>query len=307
LNVPSIGIADLPGSQTVVRTVTSVASEPGGRKYRASIDAPDGYTVTVSPSSFTLLPGESATFEVTLTNVSAPAGEWRFGSLTWKGGPYKVFSPIAVKGALFSTPSEISGSGTDGSASFNVNFGYTGNYTAAAHGLEAATITSDNVVQDPDQTFDPNDGFSNQHDFNLSGAAFFRIALPPDSVNDPNIDLDVFVYNPSGALVATSTAGGTDELIDIMLPADGTWSVFVHGWATVGPSSDYDMSTWIISATPGGSLSLDSAPASAISGTTGTIDVSWTGLDPATQYLGAVSHTGDAGLLGLTLVDVNTP
>ena len=81
--------------------------------------------------------------------------------------------------ALFSAPAEVTGSGESGSASFDVAFGYTGSYTAAPHGLEAATVTSDNVVQDPDQNFDPEDGYSNLHKFTLSGAAQFRIAMPP--------------------------------------------------------------------------------------------------------------------------------
>jgi hypothetical protein len=307
LNVPSIGIANVPGSQTVVRTVTSVAQENGWRDYRVSVDAPPGYSVTVSPSSFSLKKGMSATYEVTVTNVSAPANVWRFGSLTWrdKTGQYEVYSPIAVKGALFNAPASVTGSGESGSASFDVNFGYTGSYAAAAHGLEAAVVTSDNVVQDPDQTFDPSDGFSNLHQFNLSGAAFFRIAMPPEAVNDPAIDLDIFVYNPNGVQVASSTSGGTDELVDIALPMDGTWSVYVHGWQTVGPSADYDMYSWIISATPGGNLSIDSAPASATSGATETIDVSWSGATAGQWHLGAVSHTGDTGLMGLTLVEVD--
>ena len=57
LNLPSIGIADVPGSQTVVRTVTSVAQENGWRDYSVSVDAPPGYSVTVSPSSFSLKKG----------------------------------------------------------------------------------------------------------------------------------------------------------------------------------------------------------------------------------------------------------
>ena len=48
--------------------------------------------------------------------------------------------------------SSVSGEGVDGSAGFDVTFGYTGDYTAAAHGLEAASVFTDNVVQDPDQT-----------------------------------------------------------------------------------------------------------------------------------------------------------
>jgi len=308
LNIASIGIAELAGSQTVQRTVTSITKEKGWRTYNVSVDAPSGYEVSVSPSTIRLMGGHKATYYVTITNVSAPIGEWHFGSLTWRDstGHYDVYSPIAVRAALFSAPDQIDGSGESGSASFDVSFGYTGSYSAAAHGLEPATVTSDNVVQDPDQNFDPNDGFSNRHDFALSGAAFFRIAMPPESVADPDaIDLDIFVYDPNGVMVASSTSGGTDELVDINLPMDGTWSVYVHGWQTAGPSADYDIYSWVISATPGGNLVIDSAPASATLGAVETIDVSWTGATAGQWHLGAVSHTGDVGLMGLTLIDVD--
>jgi hypothetical protein len=185
-----------------------------------------------------------------------------------------------------------------------VTFGYTGDYTAAAHGLEPATVTSDNVVQDPDQEFDPTDGFSNLHTFDLSGAAFFRIAMPPEAT-EPDADLDIFVYDPNGVQVATSTAGGTNELVDIEGPMDGTWSVYVHGWSAPGGDSDYDMYTWAISATPGGNLTIDSAPTSATLGAVETIDVSWTGATAGQWHLGAVLHTCGAGLTRLTLINVD--
>jgi hypothetical protein len=128
LNYPSIGIAELPGSLTVQRTVTSVATSKGWREFTVSVDAPDGYEVTVEPSVLVLKSGQSATYEVTITNVEAPIGEWRFGSLTWsddgKKGHYEVYSPIAVRASLFAAPDEISGSGESGSASFDVTFGY---------------------------------------------------------------------------------------------------------------------------------------------------------------------------------------
>jgi plastocyanin len=310
LNYPSIGVSEVAGSQTITRTVTSVASQSGPVTYKAKVKAPPGYDVSVSPSTITLQPGDTATFTVTFTNVSAPVGEWRFGSLTWKGDRYLVYSPIAVKGALFDAPAEISGSGTSGSASFDVKFGYTGAYTAAPHGLVPATVTTDNVLQDPNQTFSPSDvaaGGANLHQFTLSGVAFFRIAMPPEAT-EAGADLDIFVFDPTNTLVASSTAGGTDELVDIQLPMDGTWSVYVHGRQTVGPDSDYNMWTWAVPLASGGSLSIDSAPTSATIGATGTINVSWSGLTSGNLsdwYLGAVSHTGDVGLMGLTLIDVD--
>ena len=306
LNYPSIGISELPGSLTVQRTVTSVAS--GWREYTVSVDPPVGYAVTVAPSMLRLKSGQSATYEVTITNIGAPVGEWRFGSLTWsddgKKGHYEVYSPIAVRASLFDAPDEVDGSGESGSAGFDVTFGYTGSYSAAAHGLEPATVTSDNVLQDPDQGFDVNDGYSNLHQFALSGAAFFRIAMPPEAT-EPDADLDIFVFDPHGCIAASSTSAGTDELIDIPLPLDGTWSVYVHGWSCPGGDSDYDLYTWVISATPGGSLVIDSAPTSATLGATETVDVSWTGATAGQWHLGAVSHTGDVGLMGLTFIDID--
>jgi subtilisin family serine protease len=301
LNYPSIGVAQLAGSQTVTRTVTNVGPRA---TYRSSVDAPPGYDVTVRPRKFTLNTGGTQRIRVTITNDgSAPIGEWSFGSYTLTSGSYSVYSPIAANASLLGFPLELSGEGTDGSASFDVSFGYDGDYTAAGHGLEAAAITSDVVVQDPDQTFDPDDGFSNAHEFDLTGAAVFRLALPPDST-EADADLDVYVVGPNGEEVASSTASGTNELVTIHDPEPGVYTVWVHGWQTVGADADYDMSTWTISATPGGNLSIDSAPTEAVLGTVGTVDISWAGAEAAWN-LGVVSHSDADGVIGYTLVEVD--
>jgi subtilisin family serine protease len=307
LNYPSIGIADLPGSQTVTRTVTSVAQENGWRTYNVSVDAPDGYEVTVEPSTLRLKKGDTASYEVTITSVSAPAGEWRHGSLTWsdKTGNYDVYSPISVKGALFNAPTEVAGSGTDGTASFDVSFGYTGDYSVAPHGLSARVDTSDFSTQDPDQTYPSGDDAPhgvNKHLFTVTGSAYVRwqLVIPgPD-------DLDLFLEDSSGNIVAASTSGGTDELIELMLPADDTYTMVVHGWSVPNEPLPYTLENWDVPLASGGSLSVTSAPASAVQGATGTIDVAWTGLSSGTEYLGAVSHSDASGLIGLTFVGVDT-
>jgi hypothetical protein len=186
-----------------------------------------------------------------------------------------------------------------------VSFGYTGAYAAAAHGLVPATVTADTVQQDPDQNFDPADGFSKAVQIQVSGGALLRIALPPEAVADPDIDLDLYLFDPSGALAASSTAGGTDELIDVSNPADGTWTLYVHGWQTGTGSAAFSLYDWVVPATPGGgNLAITSAPTSATSGATATVTASWTGA-PAQWNLGAVSHTGPSGVLALTLVEVD--
>jgi subtilisin family serine protease len=311
LNYPSISVGELAGSQTVTRTVTSVAEENAPRTYTVSVKAPAGYAVTVSPSTFTLRRGQTATYEVTFVNQSAPIGEWRFGELTWSSPAtasttYNVRSPIAVRAAAFDAPESVSGEGESGSASFDVKFGYTGEYDATSHGLVPATVTVDNVPQDPNQQFSRTDGFSDAHTFDLNNVEVFRVALPPESVTVEGVDLDVYVYNPAGQQVASSGAPDTDEEVTINRPVNGTWTVYIHGWQTVNPTADYTMWSWIISGAPGGNLVIESEPADAVIATTGTIDVSWTGATAGQWHLGAVRHNGPGGShLGRTLVEVD--
>jgi hypothetical protein len=72
-----------------------------------------------------------------------------------------------------------------------------------------------------------------------------------------------------------------------------------------GRATGLSIDSWIVPGTTGGSLSVVSAPTTAVNGGTGTVTVGWTGLAPG-HYLGAVSHKDGAGEIGLTLVSVNT-
>ncbi len=309
LNVPSIGVSSVPGAKTIQRTVTSVADT--AQTYTVAVEAPAGFDVTVEPTTLELDPGELATYTVTFENVSAPVDEWRHGSLTWTSGDYVARSPISVKGTLFEAPALLTGEGESGSVSFDVSFGYTGDYTAAGHGLEPATVHVDDVAQDPDQTFAPSDVGNGAvaHQITTNGSARLRLAIPPDAVIDPDIDIDLFLYDSAGNQVASSTLGGTDELIDLEFPADDTYTAYVHGWQTLqepgAGTTPVTLYVWDISATPGGTLTVDSAPASAVQGDTGTVQASWTGATAGQWYLGAVSHSDADGPIGLTLVEVD--
>jgi hypothetical protein len=50
-----------------------------------------------------------------------------------------------------------------------------------------------------------------------------------------------------------------------------------------------------------------SGPAAATTGGTGTINLTFSGLAPATKYLGSVAYSGIAGLPNPTIVRVDTP
>jgi subtilisin family serine protease len=307
LNYPSIGASGVPGTLTVQRTVTNVSGS--NLRLNAVVDEPSGYEVTVSPSLLAVPPRQSRTFEVTFDNLSAPVGEWRFGSLTWEGGGYSARSPIAVAASQLDAPDVVTGTGVEGTASFDVTFGYDGEYDAAAHGLVPNVPIVGSVDQDPDQTFDPNDPTgTTAHEITLSDSAFFRISLHTEDLTPPDaaIDLDLYLYK-DGVEVASSTAGSTDELIELTLPEDGTYTLFVHGWQTTGITVEYSVNTWDVPvAADVGSLTINSEPADAVLGETATIEIGWSGLVEGNQYLGAVSHNDAGGLFDLTLVEVST-
>lgn len=302
LNLASIGVAELAGSQTMIRTVTSVAD----RKvtFRPTVKAPLGYSVVVSPDKLVLNPGDSATYTVTITNTSAPIGEWRFGDLTWKGGGYSVRSPIAVSAVQIQAPANVVAPPGATSASFDVKFGYTGAYTANAHGLVPATVQGDVISQDPDQTFPSADDTAaavQAYDFPVAGAAYVRWTLPAPTPDD---DLDLYLIDSAGNLVAQSTNGsGSDESISLTLPADDTYTLVVHGWSVPSAPLAYSLSSWIVSATPGGSMSVTSAPTSATNGQTATITVGFPAVPAGTTELGAVSHSDGTGVIGLTIIE----
>ncbi|MGH3680328.1 MAG: S8 family serine peptidase, partial [Natronosporangium sp.] len=313
LNYPSIAAAEVLGTTTVQRTVTSVADRTA--LWIPHIDKPQGFDVKISPRLMVLKPGESRTFTLSFTKRSAPFDEWRFGELTWIGVglhlPYQVESPIALKAVELISPNRIEGSGTSGNASFDVQFGYDGEYTAAAHGLVSRLDSPATVQQDPDQTFDPNDPTgTTAHQFTVTNSAHLRFSLTTADLVpvEPDVDLDVYLYNSAGEEVASSTAGGTDERIDVRVPADDTYTFYVHGWETLDGSVDYVLRSWDVPLTTdgGGSLVLDSAPDAAVAGGGGTVEVSWSGLDAGASYLGAVSHTGPNGPMNVTLVDITT-
>jgi subtilisin family serine protease len=317
LNYPSISIGALAGQQTIVRTVTNVG--PAGT-YNVSVDVPAGIDVTVDPASLTLGKGESASYYVTFTgNASAVANAWTFGSLTWSDGSHNVTSPIALYPVAVAVPAEVHGSGTDGSLDFDVTFGYTGDYTAAPHGLEPADMQAGNVIDDPaddiNAALDTCDWSSfpydcvgiTWHEFTVpAGAAFARFSLF-DDYTDGADDLDLYVWRRSnGAYVGGSGSGTSAEEVSVLFPAADVYEIAVHGWGTDGPDANYTLFSWSFSATPGSSNMTVTAPASATLGATEPITVDWTGLTADTKYLGAVSHSDATGLLDLTLIGVDT-
>jgi hypothetical protein len=301
LNIASIAIGDLASSQTVKRTVTNVGDNPA--TYTASITGLAGFTTIVTPSTLTLAPGQSASFSVTITRTTATLSAYTGGQLTWTDGPHRVRLPLVVRPVALVVPGQVSGTG--GPLSYNVTFGYTGEFTASPRGLVEAVTATGSVADDPTDTFAP--GGPGTIGFPVTivgGTSYARFSLFDANVTPPS-DLDLYVTNSAGTVVGASGSGTSNEQVNLLSPAAGNYTVWVHGFGVTG-TANFTLFRWLLGTTAAGNMAV-TAPAAATQGATGAINLTFSGLAPAKKYLGSVAYSGVAGLPNPTIVRIDTP
>lgn len=291
LNQASIAIGALAGAQTVERSVTNVGSTSA--TYSSIITGMAGINVVVNPSSFTLNPGETQKIEITFTVTTAPLNAYTGGYLTLADGTHVVRSPIVVKPVALAAPAEILGNGSP--LSFDVDFGFSGAFTAIARGLVPATTIDDEIMT------------GEQLDYAIpvpAGSTYLRVSLF-NANTTAGSDLDLYLFNQAGTQVGSSGGGTSDETISLINPTDTLYYVLVDGYATANPST-FTLFTWVLGGADTGNMVV-TAPAVAIVGTTGTINLTFNGLTPATKYLGSIVYDGAAGMPNPTIVRIDVP
>jgi len=302
MNVASIAIGDLAGVQTVKRRVTNVGSAQA--TYTSSVTGMTGITTTVTPSSLTLNPGETKSFTVSFTRTTAALNTYTGGQLTWSDGTHSVRSPIVLQPVALAAPAQVTGTG--GPISYPVTFGYDGPFAAAGRGLVPAVTASRTVLDDPtDSTCSLSSPNAQKHDVAVpAGTTYARFSLF-DAFTDGEDDLDLCVFL-GATQVGASGSGTSAEEVNLVNPAAGTYTVVVQGWGTDGPDAQYTLFHWLLGSTAAGNMTV-TAPSTATTGGTGTISLAFSGLAPATKYLGSVAYSGIAGLPNPTIVRVDTP
>ena len=288
-NGASIAIGDLAGVQKVKRKVTNVGA--GTATYSVSVAAPSGVTVSVSPATLNVGPGESASYEVTFTRTTATLNAYAGGSLTWSDGTHSVRSPIVVRPVALAAPAQVSGTG--GPINYTVKFGYDGPFTATPRGLIPATTIDGSVADDPADNFDPEgEGVVSFEVVVPAGTTYARFSLFDANVS-PASDLDLYVFrNSDGVLVGVSGGGTSNEEVNLSNPVANTYTVFVHGFSVPGAAGDkanFTLFSWVLGSAAAGNMNV-SAPATATTGGSGTIGLTFTGLTPGTKYLGSVAY-----------------
>lgn len=306
-NTAAIAIGDLAGAQTVKRTVTNVSGATV--TYSPTVSGAAGLTVSFAPSSFTLAPGQKQEIAVTITRTSAPLNAYTGGQITWSSSnAASVRIPLVVRPVALAVPPQVNAA-ADG-ASYDVTFGYTGAFSAAPRGLIPAAVTPGTVQQDPDQIFDPADptGTVAIPVVIPAGTTYTRFALFDADVAAGS-DLDLYVYQGT-TQVGASTSGTSAEEINFTFATPTAvpiaLTVYVHGWGLPAGSSPFALHSWYLGTADAGNMTV-TAPASATLGATGTIELDFSGLAPATRYLGSVVYSGAAGMPNPTIITVTTP
>jgi subtilisin family serine protease len=312
INLPSITMSQLASSQTVTRRVTNVDDESG--TYSVAVTAPPGMRIDVAPPSLSLAPGQSASFEVTLSYESGPLDLWRYGSIEWQSDDIDVFSPVVVQPVSVVAPREVESRGGTGTLSFDVQFGYSGAYSPQVHGLNLPLILDGFVDNDPDKTFSFRSGNGvTQHVISIpANQLYARFALF-DRFTDGDDDLDMYVYycgtdGASCSKIGESGGPTSEERFDIDRPAAGLYAVLVHGFETDeiqgGPGANYQLFGWAFGEVDDkGNLSA-SGPAFVNAGTTDAVTLDWSQLAANSIYFGGISHLTPQGLSALTLVTI---
>ena len=316
LNQPSIGVARLANEKTVTRRVTNASDE--SQTFVATVTAPPGILVSVVPSSLSLGPGQTASFDVTFVYESGPLDLWRFGSLTWSSNDHSVYSTIAVKPVSLTAPAEVTSFGGSGTISFPVEFGYTGSYVPGVHGLRLPLVINGFVDNDPTKTFTfrSSNGVTAHLVDVPDGQLYLRFSLF-DALTEGNDDLDLYLYyqpgtcNPldfRGTRVTESGGPTSEEQVNVFRPPAGCYGALVHGYETdpsnSQPGTNYTMLAWAFGIVDDQGNMTASAPPFVNSGGTETVTVNWANLVSDTIYLGGISHNTPQGLVGLTLITI---
>ena len=300
LNLPSIAIGQLAGTQTVTRTVTSTQAG----SYEAQIVGLAGVDAVVQPTRLDFsAAGEQKQFTITFTRADAPLDSSVTGYLEWQPTDDtrpSVRSAIAVRPVAFSAPSSVTGSGTTGEVGITPSFGDTAEYDLHTAGLaRGSRVNGTGTVGAP--------------------AARFAVSVPEGTdllrldlhSIDPsaNLDLTVFGRNPDGSTVmlSQSATASADEVVELDSPSEGTYVAEVS-FTGRGGSEDlgFTLTSYVLDADqPDAAFEVTPTRLSGSIADSPSVRASWSNLAPG-SYFGVVGY-GDTGISTTITIDAGTP
>lgn len=238
------------------------------------------------------------------TNTYVGSGRWAYQ--TSSGGPHELIAAPAQEGLHGIFLHQVRVDGTQLDEPFKGQVGLASLNPAAIEatpGTNSATVTLNSQIELDELVADG---------FGLSQPATTSETAKQDDPNNPGtasvvktvsiahgaelnvsttsatsgVDIDLYVLDPSGNLIAASTTSTANEAVSISFPEDGEYTILVHGYNVPGGSAPFDLT---IDAIQGGDVSVSGLPAQIPAGGSGNVTVSWNASGkPAGTYKGVV-------------------
>ena len=234
LNLPSIAMSQLVGTETTSRTFTSV--EPGTVTWTAGTEGLPGIDVTLPDPVVLTGVGDEAEWDVTFTRDGAALDEWVQGAITWTSNDgHAVRIPVVLKPTQLGFPTAVSAEveGTTGLVEWDVKSGYDGVLSADGYGLAAdAVLAGQTVAQDPDQDIETGTLTSGvtTYPYTLGAGVRYFAAGTAGATTTAGSDLDVYLLFDDNddnvfefdELVASAADGDSDEIAELVNPEPAT-------------------------------------------------------------------------------------
>ncbi len=235
-----------------------------------SNDPDKGEPDVYGPYTLATLPGSSA-------NAYMGSGKWF--KYTNTGGPREIVAVPAHEGLHVVALHQVytSGENTDVSVSGHVGVlnvdplqldVYDPTDTVETTIVVSASVNLDDMEAEgfglglpenftdlPINQDDPNDPSTSSYTKTVT--IDHAASLTVDIVGQGSDDLDLYLLNPAGHVVASSTTSTAKEHVSVKFPSDGVWTILVHGWSVPAGTSTFDMT---INAVQGNDVMVKSIP-----------------------------------------------
>lgn len=307
LNLPSIAIGQLVGSQTVTRTITNVTGRTA--TFTAATTGLDGLEVTVSPETLTLKKGASAEVAITVAGTDATRmGAYAKGELVWTGSDgSSVGSPVVVRPVPASAPAIVTAPAGASDVDIEILPGFSGTIGTDVDGLAAGEVTAATApdTAGADGAAAIVAGNVHSQDFTIgTDRPLVRVELR--STNPDGDDLDLFLTRKGQTqILASAATGAADEVLTIDNFPSGEWTIHVQAWAVEDgtPEAEFDVRFFEVPDADTGNLTLDPSELVVSRGQPATVTALLPG-DETVPYFGRVNFTSGGATVASTLVSV---